>query len=54
MSQRDFKEMMDKLIVEEEERLGVGTREFMERHEETVKRHEEIMGMIAKARGKGA
>lgn len=54
MSHEDFKTMMDKLIAEEEKRLGIGTKEFRERHERTVERHKEIMGMIAKARGKGA
>lgn len=54
MSQKDFKEMMDKLIAEEEERLGIGTKEFEERHKKTAERHNEIMGMIERAREKGA
>lgn len=54
MSQKDFKAMMDKLIAEEEKRLGIGTKEFAERHKETVKRHEEIMGLIAQAGREGA
>lgn len=54
MSQKDFKAMMDKLIAEEERRLGIGTKEFRERHERTVGRHNEIMGLIAQARRKGA
>lgn len=54
MSQKDFKAMMDKLIAEEEKRLGIGTKEFEERHKMNVERHNEIMGMIERARGKGA
>lgn len=54
MPQKDFKAMMDKLIAEEEKRLGIGTKEFVERREETVKRHNEIMELIAQARKKGA
>ncbi len=54
MSQKDFKAMMDNLIADEEKRLGIGTKEFQERHERTVERHKEIMGMIAQARRKGA
>ena len=54
MSQKDFKAMMDKLIAEEERRLGIGTKEFRERHERTVGRHNEIMGLSAQARRKGA
>ena len=50
MSIEDFKAMMDELIAEEEERLGIGTEEFKERHKETVKRHEEIMEMIERIR----
>lgn len=50
MSIKDFKAMMDGLIAEEEERLGIGTKEFTERHEETVKRHEEIMEDIERIR----
>lgn len=46
MSIKDFKVMMDGLIAEEEKRLGIGTKEFTERHEETVKRHKEIMEEI--------
>lgn len=53
MLQKDFKAMMDKLIAEEEKCLGIGTKEFQERHEKTVKRHNEIMELIAQARGKG-
>lgn len=43
MSINDFKAMMDELIAEEKKRLGIGTKEFIEHHEENVKRHEEIM-----------
>lgn len=50
MSIEDFKAMMDELIAEEEERLGIWTEEFKERHKETVKRHEEIMEMIERIR----
>lgn len=34
MSQEEFKTMMDELNAAEIERLGVGSREFQERHQE--------------------
>lgn len=40
-------EELDVMVAAEEKRLGVGSKEFM-------KRHNEIMELIDKARGKGA
>lgn len=42
MSQEEFKAMMDELVAEEEERLGVGSEDFL-------KRHREIMELIGAA-----
>jgi len=41
------REELAAMMAEEEKRLGVGSREFMQRHNE-------IMELIDKARGKGA
>jgi Fic family protein len=42
MSQEEFKSMMDELVAQEEERLGVGSEDFL-------KRHREIMELIGAA-----
>ena len=42
MSQEEFKSMMDELVAQEEERLGVGSEDFM-------RRHQEIMELIGEA-----
>ena len=42
MSQEEFKSMMDELVAQEEERLGVGSEDFL-------KRHREIMDLIGAA-----
>ena len=41
------KEELDAMVAEEEKRLGVGSKEFLQRHNE-------IMELIDRARGKGA
>ncbi len=40
-------EELDAMVAEEEKRLGVGSKEFLQRHNE-------IMELIDRARGKGA
>ena len=40
-------EELDAMVEAEEKRLGVGSKEF-------IQRHNEIMGLIDRARGKGA
>ncbi len=42
MSQEEFKTMMEDLVAQEEERLGVGSEDFL-------KRHREIMELIGAA-----
>ena len=42
MSQEEFKSMMEELVAQEEERLGVGSEDFL-------KRHREIMELIGAA-----
>ena len=42
MSQEEFKSMMDELVAQEEERLGVGSENFQ-------RRHREIMELISEA-----
>ena len=42
MSQEEFKSMMDELVAQEEERLGVGSEDFQ-------RRHREIMDLIGEA-----
>ena len=42
MSQEEFKAMMDDLVAQEEERLGVGSEDFQ-------RRHREIMELIGEA-----
>ena len=42
MSQEEFKAMMDELVAQEEERLGVGSEDFQ-------RRHWEIMELIGEA-----
>lgn len=42
MSQEEFKSMMDELVAQEEERLGVGSEDFQ-------RRHREIMELIGEA-----
>ena len=42
MSQEEFKAMMDELVAQEEERLGVGSEDFQ-------RRHREIMDLIGEA-----
>ena len=42
MSQEEFKAMMDELVAQEEERLGVGSEDFQ-------RRHREIMDLIGTA-----
>ena len=36
MSQEEFKAMMDELVAQEEERLGVGSEDFQRRHREIM------------------
>lgn len=36
MANEDFKQMMDELVVQEEKGLGVGSPEFMERHDKIM------------------
>ena len=42
MSQEEFKTMMDELNAAEIERLGVGSREFQERHQEIMDMIEDV------------
>lgn len=44
-----MKELMEKLVTEEEKRLGVGSEEFMKRHEEIMNECEEISQSIKKS-----
>ena len=44
-----MKELMEKLVAEEEERLGIGSEEFMKRHEEIMNECEELSQSIKKS-----
>lgn len=44
-----MKELMEQLVAEEEKRLGVGSEEFMKRHEEIMNECEEFSQSIKKS-----
>lgn len=48
MSQEEFKAMMDDLVAQEEERLGVGSEDFQRRHREIM----DLIGAAEKAQEK--
>lgn len=45
MSQEEFKAMMEDLVAQEEERLGVGSEDFLRRHQEIM----ELIGVAERA-----